>query len=230
MKHTAIQERGQVHKMILDEILSGRIVPGAPLSERGLAERLSVGRTPVREALRDLINSGVLESLPARGTFVRQMTLGEVREAYEVRYALEGMAAHLAAVHGPLPELLSYEERFYDMAARFDEFDVKEVYSYGAEFHLAIFRSARNATLQQVYEPIRLRFAMTLRLPQYYDPEWVFRSIEEHLGILDAIKARDGAAAQAKIIAHMSAGLEARLQIFRRMKDYAPVADYGDSS
>lgn len=220
MTKTLEIERGRVHKMILDGILSGQIDPKSPLSERGLAERFGVGRTPVREALRDLINSGILEAKPARGTFVREMTLEEIRETYEVRYALEGMAAHLAAAHGPSPELLAYKDRFQDMRARFDQYDLKEVYEVGAEFHLAIFRSARNRTLLQIYEPIRLRFAMTLTLPQYYDPDWVFQSIEEHLEILEAIEARDTARAQSRIIEHMAAGLEARLKIFGRLNGY----------
>lgn len=210
-----------LQKRILDAILNGEIDFKAAISERGIAEHFGVGRTKVREALRDLINDGILAAEPARGTFVPELTINEMREIYEVRYALESMAAHLAAKHGPGPDLVAYGPRFRDMRANPQSYELKEIYEVGAEFHIEIFRSARNKKLLQIYEPVRLRLATALSLPTIYDPDWVLKSIDEHIQILAAIEDRDSVVAQSRIIEHMAAGLETRLQIFTRLTDYS---------
>lgn len=212
--------KDSIHKLILDAIMSGEIDMKDPISERGIAERFNVGRTKVREALRDLINDGILSAEPARGTFIRELTINEMREIYEVRYALESMAAHLAAKHGPLPELAAYEEQFLDMRAHPDNFDLKAIDQLGAEFHIEIFRSARNQKLLQIYQPVRLRLATALTLPRYYEPGWVMKALDEHIEILNAIKSRESALAQSRIIEHMAAGFETRMRIFDRLDGY----------
>ena len=86
-------ERDRAYLGLLDLILGGGVNLVAPLSERKLADSLDIGRTPVREALRDLARDGILEVQPARGTFVRPLSIEDVQEIYEVRYSLEGVAA-----------------------------------------------------------------------------------------------------------------------------------------
>jgi DNA-binding GntR family transcriptional regulator len=78
-------------------VLSGAIATGTRLRQESLAAEFGVSRTPVREALRKLQASGLVEVQPNRGALVRRPTAREVREAYEVRAELEGLAASLAA-------------------------------------------------------------------------------------------------------------------------------------
>lgn len=217
-KHTS---EVSVHKLIIDALTRGDIDTNDPISERGFAERFSVGRTKVREALRDLINDGILSAEPARGTFIRELTINEMREIYEVRYALESMAAHLAAKHGPMPALAAYEARFKDMRTNTANYDLKEIDKYGAEFHIEIFRSARNEKLLQIYQPVRLRLATALTLPRYYEPDWVLKALDEHIQILNAIKDRDSMLAQSRIVEHMAKGFETRMRIFGRLDGYS---------
>ena len=82
---------------IQSRVLSGAIPTGARLRQESLAAEFGVSRTPVREALRKLQASGLVEMLPRRGALVRGPSAREVREAYEVRAELEGLAASLAA-------------------------------------------------------------------------------------------------------------------------------------
>ena len=213
-------ERDRAYRQLLDYILGGRVDLATPLSERKLAEMLGMGRTPVREAIRDLVRDCVLETRPARGTFVRELTMEDVGEIYEVRYALEGMAAFLAAQRGPSPELKSYGPKFRDMVKRHEAYDPVEVYELGAEFHLEVFRSAQNRNLLQMYEPIRIRFAIALVLPQHYDHDWVRKSVTQHLDILKSIEDGDSAAAQQLICDHMAGGLETRMRIFKSLQNY----------
>jgi DNA-binding GntR family transcriptional regulator len=206
-------ERDRAYRSLLELILAGSLDPSEPLSERGLAETLEVGRTPVREALRDLARDGILEVRPARGTYLRPLSAVDVREIYEVRVALEGLAAELAARRGPTPELAAYGLVFRDMLARPDAHDVADVYETGARFHLDVFRAAGNRQLLALYEPLRLRFRVALALPRFFDPDRVRESVAEHLAILDAIAARDAALAQRLIRAHLERGADVRGRI-----------------
>lgn len=207
---------------MLDAILRGEIAGEVPLSERRLAEDLGIGRTPVREAIKDLVREGVLEAHPTRGTFVRQLSLRDVQEIYQVRYAIEGLAAFLAAERGPTEALSAYGPAFRNALASRNHADVAQVFDHGAEFHLEIFRCAGNHNLLEIYRPIRLRFRIALGLPRHHDPDRVFESVREHLEILEAIEARDGERAQKLICEHLHRGLEMRTRLFQGRSDYGP--------
>ena len=91
-------------------LLDGSAPFDAPLSERAIADAIGLGRMPVREALRDLAREGILAVEPGRGTYLRQLSAREATELLEVRLAIEGMAARLAAEKGfvgDLPELVA---------------------------------------------------------------------------------------------------------------------------
>ncbi len=207
-------ERDRAYGGLLDLIMSGGLDPDAPLSERKLADSLDIGRTPIREALRDLARDGVLEVRPARGTYVRQLSAEDVREIYEVRQGLEGLAAFLAAERGATPELSAYGPMFRKMIERPEAFDPEETYETGARFHTEMFRATGNRQLLNIFEPLRLRFRLALALPRFYDHQRVRESVEEHLAILDAIEAGDGVAARRHICDHLSKGSEVRSRIF----------------
>jgi len=94
---TASLDRDRAYALLRDLVISGEFAPDEPLSERSLSSRLALGRTPIREALKALARDGLLTIHPMRGTFLRQMSFDDLREIHELRLALEGMAAYLAA-------------------------------------------------------------------------------------------------------------------------------------
>ncbi len=215
-------ERDRAYKLLQDMILGGKIDTDTPLSERKLAEILGMGRTPIREAVRALVHDGLLETRPARGTFVRVLTTDDVREIYEVKLALEGMATYLAAERGVTGELLAYGPKIKAIMDDPESLDVEEIYQLGADFHIDIFHAARNKNLFQVYKPVRMQNAATLTLPAHYDPSWVRHSVGEHLDILAAISSGDSAKAQQVMVDHISGGMAARMRIFQNLKNYIP--------
>ena len=215
-------EKERAYDRLLDLILRGQISTDAPLAERRLAESLHIGRTPVREAIKDLVREGVLEAHPTRGTFVRQLSLQDVQEIYQVRYAIEGLAAFLAAERGPSQALLDYGPVFRAAIDSPETCDVATVYDQGAEFHLEVFRCAGNRNLLEIYRPIRLRFRIALEMPRHHDAERVFESAREHLEILDAIAARNGEEAQRLICDHLHKGLQARTRLFQGVNSHGP--------
>lgn len=216
-------ERERAYKRLVERILSGRLDPDTPLSERRLADELGIGRTPIREALRDLEHEGLVEVQPARGTFVRRLSLGDLHEIYEVRQALESMAAFLAAKRGPTPALLEIEKAFRKYAKSTKGRNALDVDDLGAEFHLELFRAAANQTLQSMFERMRNRFQLEFGLPRYAETN-LDRTIGEHLDILDAVKRGDAPAAQQLMSEHLANGLKMRMEIFRTLDDYTPVA------
>lgn len=223
MQISKSSEKEKAYTRLLDAILRGDIAQDVPLSERRLAESLGIGRTPVREAIKDLVGEGVLEAHPTRGTFIRQFSLRDVQEIYQVRYAIEGLAAFLAAEHGPTKTLSDYGPTFRKALKNPNKASAIEVFDQGAEFHLEIFRCAGNHNLLEVYRPIRLRFRIALGMPRHHDPYRVFESTSEHLEILEAINARNGELAQKLICDHLHKGLEVRTRLFQSEKSYAPM-------
>jgi DNA-binding GntR family transcriptional regulator len=210
-------ERDRAYRGIVDFILSGSADPDEPLSERKLSDSLAIGRTPVREALRDLARDGLLDVSPARGTYLRTFTADDMREIYEVRQGLEGLAAELAAKQGPTRELTAYGPLFRRMIKNPNRYDTKETYETGARFHLDLFRSAGNRQLISIYEPLRLRFQLALALPRFFDEQRVKQSVVEHLSILEAIERKDGALARRRMCAHLDKGVEARVRILSKL-------------
>jgi len=207
-------ERDRAYHDLVDLIMGGDLDPNEPLSERKIAESLGIGRTPVREAMRDLARDGVLDVLPARGTYVHRLSAEDVREIYEVRHGIEGLAASLAAERGATQQLSAYGPIFRDIIEHPDAHDTVETYETGAQFHVEIFRAARNRQLLNLYRPLRLRFQLALALPRYFDPSRVYESVPEHLSILEVIEAGDPQEAERLMCEHLTRGAEARSRLF----------------
>lgn len=83
---------GQVYQIIREDICSGAYPPGYWLQENELAKRLSISRSPVREALRRLVADHLVVEIPNKGTFVRDFSLKDIQEVFDVRVMLESYA------------------------------------------------------------------------------------------------------------------------------------------
>jgi DNA-binding GntR family transcriptional regulator len=188
-----------------------------PLSERQLAERLRVSRMPVREALRRLEHEGLLKIVPFRGAFVRQLTLAEVRDIYEVRQAVEGMAAFLAAKRGVTSKLSDFRVRLAGSQHQ-ERADLRKVQRVGAAFHTAIIETSSNALLLSIVNSLRNQIALTLDMALEHDPNRVRETVAEHLGILDAIERGDASESRDRMVAHLAAGLDSRIRILRSVR------------
>lgn len=210
--------RDRAYRLILDMIFSGELTSGEPLSERTLAKKLDMGRTPVREALRALARDGVVEAQLSRGTFVRQLSVDDLREVYQVRLALEGMAASLAAQNGATKKMSVLGTQMRHMWEHQEDYPGTEIDDMGAEFHLEIFVAARNKMLLNVFEPLRLRFQIAFGLPRHHDIAALRVSLTEHLAIFDAIENRDNLQAQQAMAEHLAHGLEVRTRIFQNIQ------------
>ena len=174
--------------------------PGSVINERELVERLGIGRTPVREALRRLAQEGLVEVYPRRGMFVTDVDVRRLAQLSEVRAVLEPEAARLAAERLAEPGRAELEELVDELDA--DELDEQALMALDERIHRAVYRWARNdlleATLEQYYV-LALRI-WTIALDRRHE---LHDAVQEHRALLEAIRDGDGERAAATVRAHV---------------------------
>jgi DNA-binding GntR family transcriptional regulator len=184
-----------------DDILARRVAPGERLVEGELTTRFSVSRGPVREALRRLAAEGLIEHWPHRGALVRRLTGREIRELFEIRVAMEALAARLAAaVDSPerRARFIASIEPIYADAPR----DACEYLKENAAFHDAVMTLADNLQLRDLAARLQLPLIMA-QVGDVLTPAVLAASISEHRAIAEAILKADAAAASARMRAHL---------------------------
>ena len=189
-------------------LLAGGAVPfDTPLSERAIAEAVALGRMPVREALRDLAHEGIVSVEPGRGTYLRRLDPAEIAELLEVRLAIEGMAARLAAAKGYVGDLPPIVAALRVLARRpLAGKRISEAEAIGDRVHWSIFEGAGNAILNSLYGGLRLRISISLRLVQRREVDRIQETVIEHLAIAEAVLARSPSAAVKALNGHLRRG------------------------
>lgn len=184
-----------------NRIINLEIKPGDPILEKDLVSEFEVSRTPVREALIKLSQIGLIETRPRVGTFVTQIDLKSVKNAYEVKKNLEGLAAELAAHRATdeeIDKLFAIVDRFtrYDMAR-----DFKLCISDDQIFHQIVRQASRNDMLIEILDQLNTQTARFLQSVEYIieDREWFFGTIQS---MAQAIKERDPLKAKLKTEEH----------------------------
>ena len=205
---------------IQTRVLSGDVPVGSRLRQEALAEEFGVSRTPVREALRKLQATGLVELLPNRGAVVRGPSAREIREAYEVRAELEGLAAELAAGRISDRDLLrlreaqalfrrSVETMIARRARRPQPWKDESVWVQANDlFHQAILDAAGNERLSDTIADLHRSFPRDLTwVALSQSSRLLEENVEQHEAILEAIERRDPVEARQRMIEHVrSAG------------------------
>jgi DNA-binding GntR family transcriptional regulator len=192
-------------------IISGEIAAGTKLNEVEVASALGVSRGPVREAFSALSQAGLVRVEKNRGVFVRQVSLEEANEFYEVRAALEGLIGKLAARRIAIDEieqLRAVVRRMHmtQKSRRADEYFVLNV-----EFHDLLARAARNNALLANYRGVVNQLDLYRRATISRGQENIPLSTQEHEAIVEAVAARDEQRAEALLTEHVLAS-RSRLQ------------------
>jgi DNA-binding GntR family transcriptional regulator len=199
-------------------ILDGEIPVGSWLRQETLAAEFHVSRTPVREALQKLEATGVVQLVRHRGALVRGPTVREIREAYQVRAELEGLAAELAAAwigDEQLERLREAAEAFRATAAGFAEhpgsrngnFDREiddELVRLNDAFHELIQEAAGNERLRETIRDLHRSFPRNATAALRRSSRRLRETVEQHQEILDAIGGGDGPRARRAMVGHVS--------------------------
>ena len=191
---------GSAFRRLKAMIIDGSLEPGMRLSEKKFADELGVSRTPVREAISQLISEGFATRLAGGAPVVNQVSLSDLMEILYVRSLLECEAASKAAVsdvsHDDLKALLQRVEGFLDGprpgAAEHTALDM--------ELHGQIARMAGSKLLKELIEGLKVKTCM---YDQGSIPDRFVPGCHEHIAIIEAILARDPASAGAAMKLHL---------------------------
>lgn len=191
----------QIHAHLRREIISGRLLPRAPLSEQELAQRFGVSRTPVREALIKLAEENLVETYPQYGSFVSPITISDVLDNQFVREAIECSAIE-RAIERAGPREIHQINRIMDRQVALEAGDEEDFFAADEQLHECFLTMAGHPQAWRVVvnakaQLDRVRY-LTIRLPR--KPSSV---IAEHRDIVDRFIARDREGAVAAMRTHL---------------------------
>jgi DNA-binding GntR family transcriptional regulator len=198
------QARLGIYDRVRADIVHGVLRPNQRLVEVELAERLGVSRTPVRETLQRLVLDGLVRR-DRRGWVVHEHSAEEISAIYEVRAALEGYAAFLAAGRATEDELRALDALYPPDDGALELGPDKQV-DLNERFHDGVIAAAANSRLEQLSRASR-QYYFNHRIARLYDVEETRRSIDGHRRILDALARGDGPAAEAHAREHVEYAL-----------------------
>jgi DNA-binding GntR family transcriptional regulator len=195
--------RQQIAEALQSAILGGELKPGEALVETEIAARLGVSRAPVREALQLLANSGLVETVPYRGTTVRALAANDVEEVYSLRTVLETFALRRAMVRDA-PALARELRAICDTMGRHAATsDWAKVSAEDEQFHHAIIARADHRLLDHVWSELhaRVRQIMALRNLQNDDSMTI---VYNHLPIVEAVEVGELETALRRLADHIA--------------------------
>jgi DNA-binding GntR family transcriptional regulator len=181
---------GRVVTELRDAILTGELAAGARLHQADLAARLGISRIPVRDALQRLAAEGLVDIRGRAGTFVAPLTVADLEELYELREAIEPVAARLGLPNVGRAQLLQMEQLHQRLAR---ERDPREWMQLNTAFHAQLHGHAGRPRMIALVEHLRRLTDRYLHL-HLAVLGGVDRLQQEHQQILDATRDRDGAA------------------------------------
>jgi DNA-binding GntR family transcriptional regulator len=190
---------------VLGMILRGEIKAGERINEPDVASRLGVSRVPVREALRELESSGLVEARKHSGVFVRHLGEEEVRGLYELRALLDGFAGRRAAqLQQPNREILAdaLEASVGRMEHAAQNHNVSAYYSENLRFHWLMVEAAGNAALVETYRNIVQKLHLS-RLTNLSHGMGLAASVADHREIAVAVRIGEAARCEQLVAAHV---------------------------
>jgi DNA-binding GntR family transcriptional regulator len=186
------------------DIVALRRKPGEAISEKDIAARFGVSRTPVREALLRLKDENLVEIVPQSGTFVARISVPELVEAIVVRTSLEGTMARLAAERGDAAGLDAVEETLERQEIASSAGDREAFHQADEDFHSAIAEAAGHPRVWGLVQTVKIQLDRYRRLTLPV-PGRMATVIAEHRPILAALRARDPERAAAAMASHLEA-------------------------
>lgn len=204
------RRKGRLHGSTVQQlrslIVTGVLAPGTRLNERELCEQLNVSRTPVREAIKTLIQDGLLRALPNQSPVVTELDLVEISALIDVVTAIEGLAGELAAAHATEEAVAEIGLLHYRMMLHHTRDELPGYFEANKAFHRKIVELSRNPILIWVWELLALRVDRARYSSNLWPTRWK-TAIQEHQQILDALSSRDPARTGQALKDHVRNGL-----------------------
>ena len=193
---------GAVYHKLRDDIINGVYAPGTALTELTLSRELSVSRTPVREALRQLELAELVKITPNKGAVVVGISESDIRDVYEIRRSLEGLAASRAAENATDEEITSLEEIIDLTEFYVERGNAERLRAMDGRFHDEVYKMSGSKMLCHVLSDLH-SYIGRFRGTSLTQSGRARASLSEHRAILGALRARDAALAQELATVHV---------------------------
>ncbi|MGA1198151.1 MAG: GntR family transcriptional regulator [Candidatus Latescibacterota bacterium] len=198
--------KDRAYEALKELILQEVFPPGSFLSERQLATRLEMSKTPIRAALERLETEGLVSVSPQQGILVRETSVHEVVDIFDVRIALERFAMHrIAGMLSPAQQL-QVQENLDAQKKALEEGDVPVFTELDADFHLMLCGFLGNREVVQVMRRLRDRLYRIALQVLLHDVGRIRSSYDEHKKILDMLIQGDGVSAADLVESHLVYG------------------------
>jgi DNA-binding GntR family transcriptional regulator len=208
-----ISQRDRAYNYIRARVIDGSISPGSRLSNRALANEIGISFIPVREAISQLVSEGLVVHEPKLGCFVKEINRQELVDLYELREALEGHGAMVAAARiteEQLEELQTHNSAMQALADRAVKEDIMKVdprremwRAADTRFHLTILKVAGNRLVVKTVNDLRVLSQVFNHYNQFPKPDLMQKTCEEHQEIIEALRARNGNLAKDLTVQHI---------------------------
>ncbi len=206
-----------VFESLREAIIGGVLKPGERMMEIQLAEEMGVSRTPVREAIRKLELEGFVVMIPRKGAYVAGISLKDINDVFEIRAALEGLAAGLAAERMTEEELEQMERLLVRKAEIIENNDLESIVEVDTDFHATLYKASRNERLIQILNNLREQI-QRFRTTSLAVPGRMKDALEEHRKMVEALSERNVTLAQSLATEHIENAENVMLEALRRNK------------
>lgn len=211
----------QVYELLREAILTGKLEPGAQITEPGVAKQLMVSRTPVREAMRMLELENLVINLPRRGAFVCGIkSKKEIDDIFQLRIILEGLASELAAKRIRPDQVRKLKHQSEQIAECLDNNDLKKCIAIDTAFHQIIYQASENEYLQRFLDNLFDQITR-FRMSSLADEGRMKEALVEHKNLAVAIGANDSELAREITTKHLENAWSRVLKVFHRQHDEA---------
>lgn len=204
----------RIYGAIKEQIIDGRLAPGSRITEQNLAAQFSTSRTPVREAMRQLVADGFALFKPNSGTVVRQWSSQEVRQLFDARVLIESEIAGHAAVHitpAEIADLLELQAQIESGGADVSAANTLRIGPLNRDFHRILAQASR-------HERLVAMLANTIDIPivqktfRRYSQERLARSFSHHRELIEALSVHDAAWARSVMSSHIHSAKQTLLE------------------
>jgi GntR family transcriptional regulator, rspAB operon transcriptional repressor len=192
----------QIFRSLRQAIFTGLLAPGTSLSEKEVSEIFQVSRQPVREAFIKLVEAGVLQVLPQRGTFVKRISPRKVREGRFIREAIEAAVVRKAAVAITDTQLAGLAANLREQKAASKANDTAAFLACDEQFHFLIAQSIDCVAAWETIQDIKAQMDR-VRYLSLHEVSPLDLLIKQHAHIVSALKAHDPEAAEEAMRAHL---------------------------
>jgi DNA-binding GntR family transcriptional regulator len=158
----------QIAETLIQAILEGDLKSGEQLVETELQALFSISRSPLREAFREMEKKGLVDIVPRKGTFVKQITKADIKKQFPVRAALESLAAKLAFINNRKAAATRLSQALEDMAAAVEAKDPKNYYIHHIKYHQGFIDLSDNELLIEMLHNLRMKNLWYTLHYQYY--------------------------------------------------------------